>query len=104
MLSWSQVPRLRGGVKETCPAGSWGHGRLVMDGPARGQATTTPPPSPPTPLFSHLKHPSMAREHSIYFQKLWENSPVGRMAFETKLSSLTSTFYLTPQDSPLPER
>lgn len=96
------VPSLWGGVKETCPAGSWGHSRLVIDGPARGQG---PPPPAPYTLSSHLRHPSVAREHSIsHFQKLWENSPVGHMAFEAKLSSLTSTLYLTPQDPPSPEQ
>lgn len=82
---------------ETCPAGSWGHSRLVMDGPARGQANP--------PLSSPLRHPSVAREHSIsHFQKLWENSPVRHMAFEAKLSSLTSTLYFPPQGSPWPEQ
>lgn len=78
-------------MKETCPASSWGHSRLVMDGPARGQATAPPPHSP-----SHLRHLSVAQEHSIsHFQKLWENSPVGHLAFEAKLRSLISTLYRT---------
>lgn len=77
-------------MKETCPASSWGHSRLVMDGPARGQATAHPPPP------SHLRHLSVAQEHSIsHFQKLWENSPVGHLAFEAELRSLTSTLYRT---------
>lgn len=49
------VPSLWGGVKETCPAGSWGHSRLVIDGPARGQG-------PPTPCPIHSLQPPEAPE------------------------------------------
>lgn len=46
-LAGHNVPSLWSGVKETCPAGSWGHSRLVMDGPAWGQATKKHPCPPP---------------------------------------------------------
>lgn len=100
-LAGHNVRSLGGGVKETCPAGSWGHARLVMEWPSQGTGHHKTLP----PLSSHLRHPSVARERSLsHFQKLWENSPVGPTAFEAKLSSLTSTLYSTPQDSPSPEQ
>lgn len=63
-LAGHNVPSLWSGVKETCPAGSWGHSRLVMDGPAWGQATKKHPCPPPSevpergPRTCHFSFPN----------------------------------------------
>lgn len=99
-------------MKETCPVGSWGHGRLVMEWLSQG----TSHHKTHSPLSSHLRHPSVAREHSLsHFQNLWENSPVGHMAFRGSIKCFA--FYpllhpnrtLPPQNdegkfSPVPSR
>lgn len=80
-LAGHNVLSLWGGVKETCPAGSWGHGPLVMEWPSQG----TGHHKTHSPLSSHLRRPSVAREHSLsHFQKLWENLLVGHMALRDK--------------------
>lgn len=80
-LAGHNVLSLWGGVKETCPAGSWGHGPLVMEWPSQG----TGHHKTHSPLSSHLRRPSVAREHSLsHFQKLWENLLVGHMVLRGK--------------------
>lgn len=70
-------------MTETCPVGSRGHGRLVMEWPSQRTGHHYIAPS------SHLKHPSVAQGHSLsHFQKLWENSPVCHSAFRGKTCAL----------------
>lgn len=91
MLSWFQRAQSVRWGEGNVPSQLLGSQSTGDGWPSQGTGHRLPPQPP-----SHLRHLSVAREHSIsHFQKLWENSPVGRLAFEAKLRSLTSTLYRT---------
>lgn len=92
-LAGHNVLSLWGGVKETCPAGSWGHGPLVMEWPSQG----TGHHKTHSPLSSRLRRPSVAQEHSLsHFQKLWENLPVGHIVLRGKSQFFDFSSLLDP--------
>lgn len=97
MLNWSQRARSVRWGDRNVPSRLLGSQSTGDGWPSQGTGQS--------PASSHLRHPSVAREHSIsHFPKRWGSSPLRHVASETKLTSLTSTLYLTPQGSPRPER